>query len=1355
MKTKAATRFFAFLEACLLLLLSLPLSALATVAEDVGSGFLPPHIDVLDRFRGPAVHDTLPDLPLSGNPQIEGLIETACAEHGYSYQSDGTTKYGIWFGLPTAAWCAMFISWCADRVGIPTGIIAKMATTDASWYAENGTLHYFFEPWLDNRMQNTIKEHGIYCSREEYTPKRGDLIYIKWSDSGYSTTFAHVGIVCGVKDGRVYTVEGNSGTGMVRYKSYELTSTVIRAYATPNYTPTEPYKTGFYEVRAGAGLNLRAEASTASPLLATIPNKTLLRISEVKDNAWGRTSIDGVEGWVSLAYTKHHSDIPVIGLGGPTTVYAPLGFDFTSQVSIIPYDATSQALTYSSSDESILTVQPNGRVTPLAQGNATLTVSCPEGFTLSVSVTVTAPTERGSFSEWITVLPPAPDNAERITEQKEVYRFRTYHLLTSDIEQTLEGYLFLGAETLYTDWSDPITSKEPPTPSQNLELISQKSYYTYFHYHNTYENGSRGIDSIPTGIGEEIYEEVTINYALPESTVPDKGGKQSYRHDDHNCPDGWRVYFLKEAYTEYTYRTRESKTVYRYLLETPWSDWQEAMPEEAEHQEVETLTFTRYFDNEVLSIELITPPAITEAHCRTELDTTGLTFKVHYLDGSEKILDQGFTLSGYDPESEGMQTVTLHYLGQTLTFPVTFTDPNPIQITASEISGVWRSELVQAFDIINNHGLISYRILLTYDPAAMTPISFTSPHDGNHTLTISEPGKAIIDFASPTQIRSDGLLFSLTWCVNREAALTRYPIALAFDPEATFRLTDKPIRMVMNDSALTVLPEEAHTYQDTVETPPTCTAEGVLRHTCVTCDHTYTEPIASLPHTFGSPVIEKQPTCTEEGLKATVCTGCGLRSEEAIAKLPHTFTDTVEKQPTCTEEGLKATVCTGCGLRSEEAIAKLPHTFTETVEKQPTCTEEGLKATVCTGCDQRSEEAIAKLPHTFTETVEKQPTCTEEGLKATVCEGCGQRSEASIPPLGHTYGSKTTVTAPTCTEEGSEHQICAVCAHSAVSPIPALGHTYTSVIVPPTKRDDGYTEHTCSRCRHAFRDHITEALGYVITFLDHDGTVLMSYGLKYGQSVTKPAGDPFREASVDAVYTFQGWQGYLDGMTVSEDLTFTALYLAEARQYHIIFKDEDGNLYRDEHLPYGAPILPPESTKHPEDPYYTFDFTGFDTYKEGMTVKGDATFLLYFTKEAKYPSHIESGVFEIDREAGTVTGISQKTTVDSLISSMEGSAFLTVFKGSAPLSGSDTVGSGMTVAIVGDSGIVSEMTLIVTGDVSGDGKLTLTDYVRVKSHLLGKSPLEGVYLKAADLNGDGKTTLTDYVKMKSILLGKS
>ena len=62
------------------------------------------------------------------------------------------------------------------------------------------------------------------------------------------------------------------------------------------------------------------------------------------------------------------------------------------------------------------------------------------------------------------------------------------------------------------------------------------------------------------------------------------------------------------------------------------------------------------------------------------------------------------------------------------------------------------------------------------------------------------------------------------------------------------------------------------------------------------------------------------------------------------------------------------------------------------------------------------------------------------------------------------------------------------------------------------------------------------------------------------------------------------------------------------------------------------------------------------------------------------------------------------------------------------------------------------LTVIVTGDLNGDGNVTITDMLMLKSAILGGT-LSDTAAAAADINYDGKITITDFLKIKSCLLG--
>lgn len=131
------------------------------------------------------------------------------------------TAYNKWagtnFSVDGTPWCAIFVTFNARMVGVPTTIIPNFSgcTSIMDWAKKNGRWH----------------EKG-----SGYIPQEGDLILYDWDASGNSD---HVGIVVNTANNKVNTIEGNTksnGVYGVWKKSYTLTSTYIRGYIEPDYS---------------------------------------------------------------------------------------------------------------------------------------------------------------------------------------------------------------------------------------------------------------------------------------------------------------------------------------------------------------------------------------------------------------------------------------------------------------------------------------------------------------------------------------------------------------------------------------------------------------------------------------------------------------------------------------------------------------------------------------------------------------------------------------------------------------------------------------------------------------------------------------------------------------------------------------------------------------------------------------------------------------------------------------------------------------------------------------------------------------------------------------------------------------
>ena len=79
----------------------------------------------------------------------------------------------------------------------------------------------------------------------------------------------------------------------------------------------------------------------------------------------------------------------------------------------------------------------------------------------------------------------------------------------------------------------------------------------------------------------------------------------------------------------------------------------------------------------------------------------------------------------------------------------------------------------------------------------------------------------------------------------------------------------------------------------------------------------------------------------------------------------------------------------------------------------------------------------------------------------------------------------------------------------------------------------------------------------------------------------------------------------------------------------------------------------------------------------------------------------------------------------------------------------DLIGTGYT--LITDTG--KEYTLVVTGDLNGDGEVKITDISMIRKHYLNVETLQGVYEEAADFDGNGNITLTDISNMRKFILG--
>lgn len=224
---------------------------------------------------------------------------------------------GLGYGGSDYPWCASFVSWC----------LYQSRSTDQATYQSLGRFHvgdytYIWKEISCSQWVRQLKGAGCYkYSRYEggsYTPKYGDLVFFQNSGG-----VAHIGICLYVKNGRIYTVEGNTSDasgleangGGVYFKNYLLTTSYINGYGVLPYksnasVPKIDYSganptPGLYVANATKYIYT---TETGSSYNHTMPRFSMCEIERVCSNGRLYGSFPTGSGTTVKGYINNNSD---------------------------------------------------------------------------------------------------------------------------------------------------------------------------------------------------------------------------------------------------------------------------------------------------------------------------------------------------------------------------------------------------------------------------------------------------------------------------------------------------------------------------------------------------------------------------------------------------------------------------------------------------------------------------------------------------------------------------------------------------------------------------------------------------------------------------------------------------------------------------------------------------------------------------------------------------------------------------------------------------------------------------------------------------------------------------------------
>jgi len=231
------------------------------------------------------------------------------------------------------------------------------------------------------------------------------------------------------------------------------------------------------------------------------------------------------------------------------------------------------------------------------------------------------------------------------------------------------------------------------------------------------------------------------------------------------------------------------------------------------------------------------------------------------------------------------------------------------------------------------------------------------------------------------------------------------------------------------------------TYHETIQphvddaAGESCTVCGHIYHTCGANETTYVAPVIG--------------NCMVKGRQAYYRCSCGkLYYDDAATTVLNSLSDieaygahsgvvTPAVPATCTTPGTTAAmVCSVCRMQFSiaQVIPATGHSFGEwTTTLEPTEYAEGSKSRTCSACNEVETASIPALghEHTVVELPAVAPTCAATGLTAgSKCATCGEIlvAQETVPAIDHASVTHVGANAATSTEAGNvEHWICSEC----------------------------------------------------------------------------------------------------------------------------------------------------------------------------------------------------------------------------------------------------------------------------------------------------------------------------------------
>jgi len=128
--------------------------------------------------------------------------------------------------------------------------------------------------------------------------------------------------------------------------------------------------------------------------------------------------------------------------------------------------------------------------------------------------------------------------------------------------------------------------------------------------------------------------------------------------------------------------------------------------------------------------------------------------------------------------------------------------------------------------------------------------------------------------------------------------------------------------------------------------------------------------------------------------------------------------------------------------------------------------------------------------------------------------------------------------------------------------------------------------------------------------------------------------------------------------------------------------------------------------------------------------------------------------YVVDNTQDLIKNIKKKTSVEELNNNLDivDNGSVKIFDKTGINEVDGNVGTGMIARVVDEyERSLLDMDVVVKGDITGDGNISITDLIKVRQHLANIEKLDGIYEMAGDTTDTGKISITDLIRIRQDL----